>query len=131
VNKCARCGQPFEAKRSTAKFCGGKCRALAAKERSRGVVVTPIEAPAADASGLVYGATRSELEAADRLSTSLGAKALALAARIDSGQDTGSALAALVKQHDATMAEAVKGAQVAASPLDELRRRRDAKRAAG
>jgi hypothetical protein len=45
--------------------------------------------------------------------------------------DTGSALAALVKQHDATMAEAVKGAQVSASPLDELRRRRDAKRATG
>lgn len=81
--------------------------------------------------GTVYDATLAELTAAGRVTTTLGAKALALAARIDAGADTGSALAAMVKQHDVTMAEAVKGAQVTASPLDELRRRRDAKRAAG
>lgn len=77
----------------------------------------------------MLAATRAELEDAGRSTTSLGAKALALAARIDAQVDTGSALAALVRQHDLTMAEAVKGAHAKASMLDELRARRDRKHA--
>jgi hypothetical protein len=130
--RCDHCGETYSAARPSSKFCGPTCRQrhrrnpeLASQPSDD--VATLVPTPAAG----VYGATRAELDAADRAGTSLGAKALALAARIDSGMDTGSALAALVKQHDATMAEAVKGAQVSASPLDELRRRRDAKRATG
>jgi hypothetical protein len=89
--------------------------------------VVPLVSLSTVTDGPVVTATRAELEAAGRLSTSLGAKALALATKIDAGRETGTALAALVRQHDLTHAEALKGAQRAASVLDELRARRDAK----
>ena len=76
-------------------------------------------------------ATLRELEAAGRADSSVGLAALGLAARIDTAADTGASMAALVREYRATMAEAVRGASVAASPLDELRRRRDAKLNAG
>ena len=77
----------------------------------------------------VRDATLAELARADRVGTALGAKALAMAARIDAGADTGAGLAALVKQHDATMAEAVRGSD-AGDLLDELSARREARRGA-
>jgi hypothetical protein len=52
---------------------------------------------------------------------------MALAKRIDSGAST---MAADVKQLAVTMAAALQGVKLAASPLDELRARRDAKRGA-
>ena len=73
--------------------------------------------------------TRLALTEAGRLDTYLGGAALTLAERIDSGQDAGSSLSALVKQYMATMDDATKGAQVVASPMDELRARRAAKHA--
>jgi hypothetical protein len=74
--------------------------------------------------------TLQELVSAGRESTALGQAALLLAYRIERSQmDTGAGVASLVKQHGATLAEALKGATQAKSGLDELRSRRDAKRA--
>lgn len=78
------------------------------------------------ASGLV-AAVRAELEAAERDATALGAQALALAARIDTGADTGSAIAALSKELRAVMDSALAGAAKAADKLDELSERRKRK----
>jgi len=129
--QCDHCGTTYEAARPSSKFCGPTCRQRHRRnpELASAAPVAAVASIPAPAGVLV--ATRAELDAAGRSTTSLGAAALALAARIDSNLDTGSALAALVKQHSATVAEAVKGAQVSASPLDELRRRRDLKRASG
>ena len=81
----------------------------------------PVSAGTADA-------VRAELEAAGRSDTSLGRAAVVLAERVDSGQDAGSGLAALVKQLSVTLGEALEGS-AAASPLDELRERRERRRA--
>jgi hypothetical protein len=78
---------------------------------------------------MVTDSTRTALELAERLSTPAGAACMVLAERIDAGQDSGSALAAMVKQLVATLADATRGTKVTASPVDELRTRRDRKRA--
>lgn len=72
----------------------------------------------------LVGATRASLEAAGRESTPAGVNALLLAAKLDLGGDTGSAMAALAKQHLAALEEALKGAPVADDQVDELRARR-------
>lgn len=122
TRNCDACGKEFEAKRSTAKYCGGTCRQRG-NRRPNGVV--PMPAP--DESGLV-GSIRAELERVGRLDTPLGQQAMALAERIGSPFDTGSAMAALSRELRAVMVEAMAGANVAASALDELRARRDRKR---
>ena len=125
--QCDHCGTTYEAARPSSKFCGPTCRQRHRRNPELAATAPVATIAPATASG-VHGATLNELTAAGRAATSTGTAALALAARIDSGLDTGSALAALVKQHVLTMADALRGAQVAASPLDELRRRRDLKR---
>jgi len=77
---------------------------------------------------LTDAATR-ELEAADRLDTVLGQAALVLARRIESPMETGASIASMTKQLRETLADALKGAQQVADPLDEIRARRDSKRA--
>lgn len=72
----------------------------------------------------VTEATRAALEHADRAGTPAGTAALALAARIDSNSDTGSAMASMVRELRATMTEALAGAIVETDALDELRDRR-------
>lgn len=125
--QCDHCGTTYEAARPSSKFCGPTCRQRHRRNPELAVTAPVAGIAPAESTG-VYAATLAELNAAGRATTSTGTAALALAARIDSGLDTGSALAALVKQHVLTMAEALRGAQVVASPLDELRRRRDLKR---
>jgi len=77
-------------------------------------------------------ATRKQLDAAGRSTSPLGQVALLLAAWLDSGGREGvTGRVALVREHRVALAEAVKGAQRVASPVDELRARRDFKRNAG
>ena len=130
---CQVCPTEFEAKRASAKYCSEKCKKRA-QRRPGGVtakVVVPLPAEAPSVSPIVGGvaaATLAQLEQAGRLDTAVGQTALALARRIDAaGAETGSSLAALARQHMATLAEAVKNAKVAADPLDELRGRRERK----
>ena len=137
---CAVCGDPFEAKRPAAKFCGDRCRQRAHRRPEAAaqakVLDVAAEQEAEPTPSLLKGpvtlATSAELVAAGRLETALGQAALALARRIDfPTTDTGSALAALVREHRATLVEAVKDAEKAADPLDQLRLRRERKLAGG
>lgn len=126
--ECAVCSKPFEAQRPQAKYCGSTCRTRAtrggmAKPKPPQLVQTP-------SSGLV-DAVRAELEATGRLGTIAGQHAMELATRIVSAPGMNTGVAALSKQLQAVLADALRGANVAADPLDELRKRRDRKRAAG
>jgi hypothetical protein len=79
----------------------------------------------------VFAATLTELTAAGRVHTPAAQVALALAVRIDDGaSDTGSSLAALSRQQLLALSEALRGVEAATvDPLDELRRRREAREA--
>jgi hypothetical protein len=79
--------------------------------------------------GGLTAATERELQAADRLDTAMGQAALVLARMLDSpGMDTGSSVAALVREHRAALTAAVANAQQEADPLDELAERRNQRR---
>lgn len=132
--QCHNCGESFEAKRSHAKWCSAACRKQS--QRAPGGSVTELrrpsapEAPGADFEGFgpVALATWKKLEDADRVHEPEGVAALALAHRLDNGgRDTGSALASVARELRATLEVALKGANVAADPLDELRARREAR----
>lgn len=135
---CATCGGSFEAKRSTAKFCSSNCRVRS--HRGGGQVVelkppakkghreSPPPADELDGPGEMERAIVAELEEAGRRETGLGTAAVLLARRLDARtMDTGSAVAAVVRQLQTTMEAAVAGAHMAADPVDEVRRRRDEK----
>ena len=126
---CLVCSGPFEAQRPQAKYCGETCRKRAQRG---GIAKTSAPAMVVDrpVSGLLDAVT-AELEAAKRLNSVAGQHALELANRIVSAPGMNAGVGALSKELSRVMAEAVKGSVVVANPLDELRARRDAKRAAG
>lgn len=139
--KCEVCGEMFEAKRRTARFCSSGCRVRAhraggkvvelkpaAKSKPAGKAPAAAPAPAGEEAGPVEAAAVKQLEEAGRLDTPLGQAALVLARRLDrTTMDTGSAIAGVVKQLEATLAAATAGAKQAEDPVDELRKRRDQK----
>lgn len=136
MRTCPVCGGEVTTDNKRALYCGNTCRAKASTARNlglpapapRSLTVVPAETPAGAASSVV-GATKAELDQAGRRDTALGQAALALAGRIDAGMDTGSSLAAAVKQLQATLAAATAGAEGAGlSRLDQMRARRDQKR---
>lgn len=135
---CEACGVDFEAKRTARKYCGERCKKRAQRRPGGVKAHDPVEVPVVmplpevPQDGPVAVATRVELELAGRANSAAGNAALALARRIDTGTaETGSSLAAMVREHRATLAEAVRGAVAAADPLDELRARRERKSASG
>ncbi len=72
----------------------------------------------------------AELTAAGMLDSHQGQAALLLARRMESGDDTGAALAQMVRQLRETMASALSSAVPdEVDPVDELRARRDRRRA--
>ena len=77
--------------------------------------------------GQVYAATHRDLTNLGLLDHWRGAVLLGLAEAIDSDAGSGSALAALVKEFQAQFAKALQMHKPEASPLDELRRRRQRK----
>ena len=123
---CESCKKPYQATRPNSKFCGDTCRKRAQRspKKSPG---KPVATPVVSA-GVAAAAAR-ELEAADRLDTVLGQAALVLARRIESPMETGASIASMTKQLRETLADALKGAAQAADPLDEIRARRESKRA--
>lgn len=134
--RCATCLKTFEAKRKTAKYCSDRCRVRASRRPKQSAVPerdAVTTAPSVSDTGggeSLTGAARSELEAAGRLQTAAARAVLALARRIDvNSTETGSSLAAMIREFRAAMADALKGAGEAADPVDELRARRDRKRA--
>lgn len=126
---CDICGDTYEAKRPSSKYCSDTCR----KRSSRGAVKAPdltegdgdlIELPVSArgiGQGPVESALRAELKTAERDGTALGQAALALARRVDIGRDTGAGLASLVKQLEATSKAATADVKSAVSPLDRMR----------
>lgn len=92
------------------------------------VVSLPASAPAVT-DGPLVSATRLSLQAVDREATPHGQAALALAARVDAGHEHGSAVAALVRELRATLTEAMAGVRAVDDVVDELRARRERRRA--
>lgn len=128
---CQVCETPFEAKRTSAKYCSERCKkrnqrgggAAKAKERE--------EPKPPDGLGATTTATLLHLEEAGVLHTPLAQAALKLAHRLDySHMDTGAGVASLAKQLEATLASATAAAEPEADPIDELRAARERKRAA-
>ncbi|MBB3041011.1 hypothetical protein [Nocardioides soli] len=122
---CAQCGEVFEAKRSTAKYCGDRCRQQARRK-----------VPAAEAEAIeprlpsIVTTTQAELTRIGKLDTVLGAQAMTLAQRMTSMKDTGSAIAALSRELDRVMLRVAAGAAKQEDQLASARRRRDEKRRA-
>ncbi len=120
--RCERCGKAFTARNSRARFCGNVCRS----EAHRGKAVALVPQPK---TGLTESLV-AELETAERLSTTLGQAALAIASRIDAGGETGAAIASLSRELRALRSEvladvAPKGSKVE-TMRDELAERRHA-----
>lgn len=74
-------------------------------------------------------ATRARLLAAGVLDSMEGQAALLIAERMQSGNDTGSGIAALNRELAATVDRALSQQAVAADPMDELRARRERRNA--
>jgi len=123
--KCEFCAKPFTSSARTARYCTPRCRKAAFVARRQGAAA--LDAPPVSAGGTV-AAVLAELTAAGRLDGHLGASALALAQQIDSAAALRS-VAPEVKELRAVMVAALAGVQSASDPVDELRNRRDSKRA--
>lgn len=140
LKRCEQCGTQFEARKSTAKYCGGNCRTRASRNRtaaainSGGQTASPA-APKQPVGGVVLVAgeglvaqVQRELEEAGRLDTVLGQQALVLAQRMRVvSPDTGSSLSAISKELRTVMAQALDGVAIEGDPIDEVTRRREAK----
>ena len=122
MRTCPVDGRPLTGQ-STQKYCSEKC----SKRARRAGSVVHLERPDAPGQpGDLSVSVRAELERVGRESSALGVSVLVLAARIDSGQESGSALAALNRELRATLAEALRGEQQSgvSSMRDELADRR-------
>lgn len=134
LRACDVCGEQYEARRSTSRVCSSRCRVrkTRAKAASPTVATPATSAPVDEAAGdgPLLAATLVELDAAGRAASALGQTALLLARRLDAAtREPGMGMAALARQYEATLAAAVKGAARQADPVDELRERRDRRRA--
>jgi hypothetical protein len=120
------CGRSIEGRPAKTKFFDPGCRKAAFKARHG-----TVELPAQPDSSTV-GRVRAELEGAGRAETYLGAAAIQLATRIDQSTAV-MGFAALVKELRTTMDVAMAGVRREADPLatiqDELRARRERRRA--
>ena len=131
--ECDRCGRLYEAKNSRSRFCSdlhraeaGKARKAGLPERVAGVAVLP---PEPSEEGPQALATRIQLEVAERFDSPLGQACMALAKRMDARIDNGSGLASLVRELRTTLEAALDGAARAPDVVDELRARRERRRA--
>ena len=124
AKKCRACDLPTKTDRAW--YCDDPAcarRRDRARKKAPAAVVADSE-PTAQAGG-VFVTTMMELQAAGRVHTSAGQNALALASWMDAaGKDSGSAKAALSKQHLAALAEALRDIEVAEDPVDEIKARR-------
>ena len=130
VKSCAACPGPLDSKSPRAKYCSDRCRKRA-QRRTPLAPVTPLAPTAVEpdsGEGLV-GVSRVALERAGMLATPEGARVMLLARRLDkAGMDTGSSIAALVREHAVQLDAAIAKGTVAADPVDELQEKRRARR---
>lgn len=123
---CDICPNVYEAKRASSRYCSETCRKRAQRA---GLNKSRKPKPKQSAVAGVVAATLARVQAAGVEDSEAAQAALVLAARIDAGADSGASIAAMVKQLHATMAVAMENAVAAEDPIDELRRRREARRA--
>lgn len=116
----------MEVRNSRKRFCSTTCRTSAHKAGGVPVVTVPFRSERAESAGAVTKSVRTELAAAGREDSALGAAALLIAARIDANAEPGAAMAALLRELRATMAEALRtsSTSVVAGMRDELAERR-------
>ena len=123
---CSRCGSDFETARRSARWCSDRCRTAAARARKAGKPETsskPKRRKPAPQTEPDHGMT------AGRADTSAGRTAIALARRIDDGAESSAGMAALTRELSARMAEATASVESEGDAIDELRARREARRA--
>jgi len=125
TRECEFCSAPVTSSAPTARFCTARCRKRSFLARRQAAAA--VSAPAVG-EGAAGRAVLTELEAAGRHQGHLAASALVLARQID-GATALRSVAAEVKELRAVMLAALAGVQSAADALDELRGRRDRKRA--
>ena len=135
--RCDVCGTTYTARRASSRFCSERCKKRAqrapATQRSGkrhrappNAAVVPLPQP--DVTAGVAESTRRRLDEMGRLDTPLGQAAMALAHRLDDPRgDTGSAVAAMARQLQATLSAATADVRPAGDLLTELRARRDRK----
>lgn len=92
---CQHCGKPFEAQRSTAKFCGSTCRARKHQGKPASAD-NPPTAPGTD----VADALHAELHQLGLAQTYEAVVALKIARQLDNGTVTGAAVTSLSKELD-------------------------------
>lgn len=125
TRECQQCGKPFEAQRSTAKFCSSSCRA----NYSQGIPALGVVGggPAVpEVSSELVSRLLAEMEAAGVAGSSEAAAALDLARMaVDVTLPAGARVSAH-KQLPAAKALAMR-AEAKADPVDDVEKRRDAK----
>lgn len=133
---CGSCGDDYEAVRASSRYCSERCRKraqrghrrVAAAEAVPAAVPSAQPAPVESVEDALTAAVRSTLAQVGRDGTYLGALAVSLAARIDASTAS-MGLAPLAQQLRTTMEAALEGTGQTVDALDELRARRDRKRA--
>ena len=137
---CQGCGEAFEARRASAKWCSDRCRKSKGRTESTEAptVVDPVDDEPAELAGLM-AAVRRDLVAANALDSFNGQLALQLAKRLTDPDESG--ISALAKELRSVMALAVGAGALDGDPAarpeaeDEVekarRKREEARLAAG
>jgi len=123
---CVDCGRPLP--KQTGK--GRRriyCERCSPPRRQKKDITPPTAVPSQWEPQTCESVTRAALEKVDRLNTPMGMAAIALANAIDSGQESGSGLAAVVARLDATIESATADVREHGDPVDDLVKRRRAK----
>lgn len=126
AKSCAKCGGPLPVQTGRGRR-RTKCENCSpSRVKAPKVTATPQAAGSHD--GLLASVT-AELSAAGRLGSHPGQAAVLLAQRIEFGENSGSAVAQMVRQLHDTMSRALADVQAEVDPVDELRARREQRRA--
>ena len=128
---CTVCSSAYEAQRPQAKYCGDTCRKRASRaglSKAKPAASAAAKSVAASRGSGLVAAVRAALESADRVNTIAGQHALELAGRIVNAPGMNTGVAALSKQLQAVVAEALANAREAGDAVDELEARRDDRR---
>lgn len=118
MRACDVCGERYQAKRPSSRYCSARCRNRKARQGLPDAEVVRLDVEGAVSS--VAAATRAELAAAGRLETSLGQAAMAAAIRLDASRAV-QGYAAMLKEYRDTMREAMADVEAKADTADELR----------
>lgn len=118
---CEHCEEDFEARSPRARFCSSSCRGKANRRPAkRGAAADrPTERKAPDRGGLV-SQVAADLAKAEVLDTIPGRAALALAYRIESPMETGSAAASMTRELSRLVEEAKALVPRQQDSIDEL-----------